>query len=48
MFNLVSETNETRRTEQHEMCKYKCRINSSACNNKQHWNEDKCSVNAKN
>ena len=48
MFNLVSETNETRRTEQHEMSKYKCRINSSACNNKQHWNEDKCSVNAKN
>ena len=48
MFNLVSETNETRRIEQHETCKYKCRINSSVCNNKQHWNEDKCSVNAKN
>ena len=24
------------------MCKSKCRFISSVCNNKQHWNEDKC------
>ena len=24
------------------MCKSKCRSDASACNNKQHWNDDKC------
>ena len=24
------------------MCKCKCRLNGSACNNKQCWNDDKC------
>ena len=38
-FNLVSETNETRRIEWHEMRKCRCRFNSS---NKQHWNDDRC------
>ena len=42
MFNLVSGTNETRRIEWHETCKYKCRFNSSVFNNKQRWNEDTC------
>ena len=23
-------------------CKCKCRFNSSVCNNKQRWNDDKC------
>ena len=41
VFSLVSGTNETRRVEWHEMCKCKCRFNSSVCNNKQHWNDDK-------
>ena len=41
-FNLVSRTNETRRTKCHETCKCKCRFNSSVCNNKQRWNDDKC------
>ena len=41
-FNLRSKTNETRHTEWHETCKCKCRLNSSACNDKQRWNEDKC------
>ena len=41
-FNLVSGTNETRRIEWHETCKYKCRFNSSVFNNKQRWNEDTC------
>ena len=36
VFNLVSGTNETRRTEWHETCKCKCRLNSSVCNNIQH------------
>ena len=42
VFNLTSGTNETRRTEWHETCKCKCRFNSSVCNNKQRWNDDKC------
>ena len=45
VFNLVSGTNEARRIEQHEMCKCKCRFNTSICNNKQRWN---AGVNAKN
>ena len=26
----------------HETCKCKCRLDGSVCNNKQHWNNDKC------
>ena len=40
--NLVSRTNETRRIEWHETCKYKCRSQYSVCNNKQRCNDDKC------
>ena len=36
------EANETRHIEWHKTCKCKCRFNSSVCNNKQRWNEDKC------
>ena len=42
VFNLVSGTNETRLTEWHETCKCTCRFNSSVCNNKQRWIDDKC------
>ena len=42
VFNLMSKTNETRYVEWHEKCKCKCRLNGSACNNKQRWNDDKC------
>ena len=28
--------------EWHETCKCKCRLDASVCNNKQHWNDDKC------
>ena len=40
--NLMSRTNETRHVKWHESCKCKCRLDVSACNNKQHWNDDKC------
>ena len=40
VFNLVSGTNEIRCID--EMCKCKCRFNSSVCNNDQRWNDDKC------
>ena len=33
-FNLMSRTNETRHLEWHEMCKCKCRLDSSIFNNK--------------
>ena len=42
VFSLLSGTNEARRIEWHETCKCKCRFNSSVCDNKQHWNDDKC------
>ena len=35
VFNLLSRTNETRHVEWHETCKCKCRLDASACNNKQ-------------
>ena len=41
-FNLISRTTETRHIEWHETCKCKYRLNSSVCNNKQSWNDDKC------
>ena len=42
VFNLMSRTNETRHIKWHEMCKCKCRLDASVCNNKQRWNDDKC------
>ena len=36
VFNLMSRTNETRHIEWHKTCKCKCRLNVSACNDKQH------------
>ena len=40
VFNLVSGTNGTRRIEKHETCKWKCSLEHSVCDNKQHWNDD--------
>ena len=42
VFNLMSRTNESRYTEWHETYKYKSRLNTSVCSNKQRWNDDKC------
>ena len=47
VFNLMSRTNETRHTEWHKNCKYKCRLDASVCNNKQRWNKDKCGCECK-
>ena len=41
VFSLMSRTNETRHIEWHETCKCKCRLDASAFNNKQRWNDDK-------
>ena len=38
----MSRTNETRHIKWHETCKSKCRLDASACNIKQRWNNDKC------
>ena len=35
-------TNETRNIKWHETCKWKCTLDASVCNKKQHWNDDKC------
>ena len=38
---LMSRTNEARHIKWHKTCKYRCRLDSSICNNKQRWNNDK-------
>ena len=47
VFNLISRTNETRHMKWHEICKCKCRLDASVCNNKQRWNNDKCKCESK-
>ena len=42
VFNLLSRTNETRFIEWHETCKSDCKFGQNVCNNKQHWNKNKC------
>ena len=42
VFNLMSRISETRHIKWHETCKCKCRLDTSVCNNKQRWNDDKC------
>ena len=42
VLNLMSRNNQTRHIEWYETCKCKCRLDSSVCNNKQRWNENKC------
>ena len=44
VFNLMSRTKETRYIEWH---KFECRLDASVFNNKQRWNEDKCSCECK-
>ena len=41
-FNLISITKETRYIKWHDTWQCKCRLDTSVCNNKQRWNEDKC------
>ena len=41
VFNLMSRTNETRYIKLHENFKWKCRLDASVCDNKQHWDNDK-------
>ena len=45
---VTSRTNETKHIKWHETCKCKCRLDTCACNNKQHWNNDKCRCECKN
>ena len=47
VFTMMSRTNEARHIEWHETCKCKCRLDASVCNNKQRWNDDKCSCECK-
>ena len=42
VLNIMSTTNATRHIKQHETCKSKYRLDASACNDKQCWNNDKC------
>ena len=47
VFNLMSRTNETRYIEWHETCKCECKFGKNVCNNKQHWNKNKCKCECK-
>ena len=42
VYNFLMRLNETRNVLWHESCKCVCKLNSSACNNKQIWNSDTC------
>ena len=48
VFNIMSRTNETRHIEWQEMCKCKCRLDASICNNNNVGMMINASVNAKN
>ena len=39
---MISRTNESKHIKWHETFKCKCRLDTSICNNKQRWNNDKC------
>ena len=43
----MSRTNEPRHIKWHETCKCECRLDTSVCNDKQHWNDDKCQCECK-
>ena len=47
VLNLLSGINETRKIIWHEICKCKCRLTSTVCNNKQEWIENKCKCECK-
>ena len=47
VFNLMSRTDETRHINRHKTCKCRCKLDASACNNKQRWNKDKCKCECK-
>ena len=47
VFHLISRTNETRHTKQHETCRCMCRLDAIVCSNKQCWNNDKCRCESK-
>ena len=42
VYNLMSKPNKTRHIKWHEICKCKFRLDTSVCNNKLRWNNDKC------
>ena len=42
VFNLVSRTNDKKHMERHAICKCKCILSASVCNNKQRWNKENC------
>ena len=47
VFNMLSRINETRKIVWHETCKCICRLTSAICNDKQEWNENKCTCECK-
>ena len=47
VFNMLYRINETRKIVWHETCKCICRLTSAICNDKQEWNENKCSCECK-
>ena len=42
ILTVLNKCSDSCNTESHEICKFKCRLDASVCNNKQRWNKDKC------
>ena len=40
--DVVKNMKKERHIKRHKTCKSKCRLDASVCNNKQHWNNNKC------
>ena len=38
----MSRINKTKQISWYETCTHNCRLDASICNNKRHWNNDKC------
>ena len=42
MFNMITETNESKTLKKHALCECKCKFDDKKCNPNQKWNDDKC------
>ena len=42
LFNIITETNESKTLTRHISCECKCRLDGRKCNSDQWWNNDKC------
>ena len=47
VFNMITETNESKTLTKYISCEYKCKFDGEICNSNQWWNDDKCKCECK-